>query len=498
MDILFNSTPSSHTNALVVGVFADNELSQAARDIDLQIHGNLMHAINASHFKGKPTDMLVITAPHGIDVDRIVVVGLGDKQKINELQLTNLGGQIYATLATTPDRAAEIILHDLVLPSMKSEEIAAHVGVGALLRSWRFDKYCTKKEDEKKPQLQQITFVTASPDDAQEKFDDLSAVVAGSFFMRDLASEPPNILYPESFAARVKELKSYGLKIEILTEKKMESLGMGALLGVAQGSIFSPRLVSIQWQGGEKGQKPVAFVGKGVTFDSGGISLKPSASMDEMKYDMCGAAVVAGLMQTLAKRKAKVNAVGVIGLVENMPSGTAQRPGDIVTSMSGQTIEILNTDAEGRLVLADALSYTQKEFDPKLIVNLATLTGAIIVSLGDEYAGLFSNNDELSQKLTDTGEKVGEKLWRFPLHKKYDKMLDTPVADMANITRKRGAGSITAAQFLQRFIENDLPWAHLDIAGVSWADKASPLAGKGATAFGVRLLDRMVKDYYEA
>ena len=498
MDILFASKPAAQTNALVVGIFSDNTLTKAAKDVDLQIHGSLQHALDASRFKGNAQDVLVLNAPHGLNIDRIIAVGLGKKDDIDESQLTDLGGRIYAHIAQTPDRVAEVRLDDLDLSKFSPEKVATHVALGACLRSWSFEKYHTKKKEDEKPKLRHMTFVTADSETATKTFDQEKHVLSGVYLTRELVSEPPNILYPDSFADRIKALKSSGLKIEILNEKKLKSLGMGALLGVGQGSIHPSLLAVIHWKGADKSTAPLAFVGKGVTFDTGGISIKPSAGMDEMKYDMGGAGVVVGLMQALASRKAKVNAIGVVGLVENMPGGAAQRPGDIVTSMSGQTIEVLNTDAEGRLVLADALHYTQKEFNPQLIVDLATLTGAIVISLGDEYAGLFSNDDKLSKHLEQAGDKVGEKVWRFPLHKNYDKMLDSPAADVQNITNKRGAGSITAAQFLQRFVEDDTPWAHLDIAGVTWADKDLPVAQKGATAFGVRLLDRMVKDNYES
>ena len=327
-------------------------------------------------------------------------------------------------------------------------------------------------------------------------------VADGVFFTRDLVSEPANVLYPVTLAKQAQTLSKLGIKVEVLNEAQMAKLGMGALLGVGQGSIRESRMVVMQWNGadkpakGKKAEAPIAFVGKGVTFDTGGISIKPSGGMEDMKWDMGGSGVVIGLMKALAGRKAKVNAVGVVGLVENMPGGNAQRPGDIVTSMSGQTIEVLNTDAEGRLVLADALWYTKERFKPKFMVNLATLTGAIIVCLGGEMAGLFSNNDRLSERLTEAGKKVDENLWRMPLGDAYDKMINSDAADMKNIGAGRGAGSTTAAQFLQRFVDKT-PWAHLDIAGVTWSKAEKPTVPKGGTGFGVRLLDRLVADYYE-
>ena len=323
------------------------------------------------------------------------------------------------------------------------------------------------------------------------------SIETGVNFTRDLVSEPPNVLYPKEYVNRLLKLKRYGIKVEVYNENKLKRLGMNSLLGVGRGSAKESFLVTLEWYGNKKNKKsPISFVGKGVCFDTGGISLKPAKFMEEMKYDMAGSAVVAGLIQSLAIRKAKVNAVGVVGLVENMPGGNAQRPGDIVRAYNGKTIEVLNTDAEGRLVLADALSFTEKKFKPKFIIDLATLTGAIIVALGEEYAGLFSNNDELSKKLSDAGEKVNEKVWRLPLHKNYDKLMDSTIADIQNINYSGGAGSITAAQFLQRFVEKT-PWAHLDIAGMAFSKKAANLNPGGATGFGVRLLNQLIEDYYE-
>ena len=377
--------------------------------------------------------------------------------------------------------------------------LAAHFAVGSRLCSYRFDKYRTKEKKEDKPKLARLNVQVAETAAARRLFSRLDSVAAGVFSTRDLVSEPANVIYPQTLAREARKLSKLGVRVEVFDEKKMKGLGFGALLGVGQGSAHPPRLVVMRWNGGPtqgNGARPIAFVGKGVTFDSGGISIKPSRGMEDMKWDMAGAGVVIGLMHALARRKAKVNVVGVVGLVENMPSATAQRPGDIVKSYSGQTIEVLNTDAEGRLVLADALWYCQKRFKPQFMVNLATLTGAIIVSLGAHHAGLFSNNDELAKRLTDAGLAVGEKLWRLPLDDAYDKMIDSKAADVQNISSGGGAGSITAAQFLQRFV-NKVPWAHLDIAGVSWSNKGSATVPIGGTGFGVRLLDRLVADYYE-
>ncbi|MBD1161694.1 leucyl aminopeptidase [Pelagibacterales bacterium SAG-MED15] len=362
---------------------------------------------------------------------------------------------------------------------------------GMELKSYEFNKYKTKKE------TADINIIIKSKILNKIKNNRFSSLLAGTNFTKDLVSEPGNILHPDEYAKRLLRLKKIGLKIKVYNEKELKKLGMGALLGVGQGSIRGSYLVTMEWNGKKSKSKPLAFVGKGVCFDTGGYSLKPARFMEDMTYDMAGSAAVVGLMKTLALRKAKINAVGVVGLVENMVSGNAQRPGDIVKSYSGKTIEVLNTDAEGRLVLADALTFTEKKFEPQFIVDLATLTGAIIVSLGSEYAGLFSNDDKLSKQLLEAGENVDEKLWRMPLHKNFDKLMNSKNADVQNINYVGGAGSTTAAQFLQRFILNKTPWAHLDIAGMAFSKYGGALNSSGATAYGVRLLNKLVEDYYE-
>jgi leucyl aminopeptidase len=379
--------------------------------------------------------------------------------------------------------------------SLSAAEIAANAAFGARLRSYRFDRYRTKEKAEEKPSLKKLVVSLDGHGDAKKAYQPLEAVAEGVFLTRDLASEPANIIYPETLAEQCKALSEHGIEVEVLGEKQMKKLGMGALLGVGQGSVRESQLVVMRWNGGAEGDAPLAFIGKGVTFDTGGISIKPAASMEDMKWDMGGSAVVIGLMKTLALRKAKANVVGVVGLVENMPDGNAQRPGDVVTTMSGQTVEVINTDAEGRLVLADALWYTQDRFKPQFMIDLATLTGAIIIALGDQYAGLFSNDDKLSDKLAAAGKAVGEGVWRMPVDDPYDKQIKSEIADMMNVGGREG-GSITAAMFLKRFV-NGVKWAHLDIAGVTWSKKDGPVTPKGATAFGVRLLDRLVADNYE-
>ena len=475
--------------AIVVGVLEKRKLPPTAADLDRQTSGAIGRAMKASRFEGRSRQFLDLPAPPGLPNHRIVLLGLGAEKAIDELAAQALGGAVIAHLNGIGETAATVFLDGLAA--------ADQFAFGARLRAYRFDKYRTQEKARDKPTLRGLTVTAAAPAAARRAFAGLDKVADGVVLTRDLVSEPANVTYPETLAKAARGLTRLGVKVEVLDEKRMKTLGMGALLGVAQGSDRPPRLVVMRWNGAAKSRtgKPIAFVGKGVTFDTGGISLKPPAGMGDMKWDMGGAGVVIGLMKALAGRKAKVDAVGVVGLVENMPSGTAQRPGDIVTSMSGQTIEVLNTDAEGRLVLADALWYTQDRFNPRLIVDLATLTGAIIVSLGSEYAGLMSNNDTLADRLAKAGTASGEKVWRLPLHDSYDKQINTDAADVKNIGN-REAGSITAAQFLQRFV-NKVPWAHLDIAGVTWSKKDAPTVPKGGTGFGVRLLDRFVADFYE-
>ena len=376
-------------------------------------------------------------------------------------------------------------------------DAAAKVALGVALRSWRYDLYRTRLKDKQKPTLDEVT-IFGDGGDAEERYRSRWApVVEGVALTRELVTEPANIIYPETFVERVKKsLEGTGVEIEILDRAAMEKLGMGALLGVAQGSVREARLLVLRWNGGQDGGQPVAFVGKGVTFDTGGISIKPAAGMEAMKWDMGGAGAVAGAMMALAKRKAKANVIGICGLVENMPGGNAQRPGDVVHTMSGQTVEVINTDAEGRLVLADAVAYVQRTYQPSTVIDLATLTGAILISLGHEFAGLFSNDEQLADKLMQAADESGDKLWRMPLAESFDRLLDSPIADMKNVGPREG-GSITAAQFIKRFIENGTKWAHLDIAGMAWSDKPSDTYDKGATGFGVRLLDQYVADNLE-
>lgn len=479
------------TAVLVVGVFRGGNSLEDGGALPAQEAKMVLAAKDASSFDGEfASSMPVILASEG---KTVLLIGLGEKSTtaLPDHKAMELGGAIYA-------RLEEIKASQAVIIAPQSME--SRLAYGAMLRSFNFNKYFNSKKSDHVSKVEKISLAVAGDVASVERdFALLKTEGESVFFTRSLVSEPANILYPEEYARRINdELSPLGVKVEILDEDRMKSEGMGALLGVGQGSSKKSCMVIMRWNGDPKSQDTLAFVGKGVTFDTGGVSLKPSKGMCDMKYDMAGSAAVAGLMRALAARKAQVNAVGVVGLVENALGGNAQRPGDIVTSMSGQTIEVLNTDAEGRLLLADALWYTQKTFSPKFIVDLATLTGAIVVALGEgEYAGLFSNDDTLSEQLLSSGKAAGERLWRMPIGDAYDKMIDSPVADMKNIaTDGRGADSITAAQFLQRFV-NNLPWAHLDIAGTAWNSSGSKIAPKGATGFGVMLLNKFVKQHHE-
>ena len=417
---------------------------------------------------------------------KIVLVSI--KKNIKTFDIENLGAELYGRVNYGKNSEYYLKFNSII---SKDKNFIGHFLHGFKLKSYEFNKYKSKKD------TRLITINVFGNNISSKNLLKFKALEEGTFYTRDLVSEPGNVLHPDEYAKRLRSLKQYGLKVNVYDNKKLKKMGMNALLGVGQGSVKGSYLVTVEWNGTKNNSKPLAFVGKGVCFDTGGYSLKPAKFMEDMTYDMAGSAVVVGLMKNLALRKAKINAVGVVGLVENMVSGNAQRPGDIVKSYSGKTIEILNTDAEGRLVLADALTFTEKKFKPQFIVDLATLTGAIIVSLGSEYAGLFSNNDKLSKQLVEAGEKVEEKLWRMPLHKNYDKLINSKNADMQNINYVGGAGSTTAAQFLQRFILNKTPWAHLDIAGMAFSKYGGALNSGGATGYGVRLLNQLIEDYYE-
>jgi leucyl aminopeptidase len=491
LEVAFAKPATPKSGALVLLIHEGEKPSGLWTVVDELTGGAVARAFEVAEFKGAKGKHCLILAP-GADLTRVLAIGLGKPAELSRKILEEAGGMIASTLARETAVA--------VAGGTLSAQHVAEVAGGAALRAYRFDRYRTKEKPEDKPKLEKLTMLTADTAKAKTAWASIEAVAKGVFLTRDLVSEPPNVLDPAEMAVRCQKLTELGLKVEVLGPKEMAKLGFGALLGVSQGSVKEPRMVVMHWHGasgtGRKSkEKPVVFVGKGVTFDTGGISIKPAAGMEDMKWDMAGAGTVVGLMAALAGRKAKVDAIGLVGLVENMPSGSAQRPGDVVTSYSGQTIEVINTDAEGRLVLADVLWYAQQKYDPKFMIDLATLTGAMIVALGHEYGGMFTNDDGLAQKLSAAGQAVGERVWRLPLDDSYDKLIRSDIADMKNIGG-RPAGSITAAQFLQRFV-NDKPWAHLDIAGMAWSGKDAPTSPKGATAYGVRLLDQLVADSYE-
>lgn len=484
MNFNFTNKRPQDADALIFAVEIDG---LAHVDFGLEHSDIIRAAAKTARFGGKVGEVFETFTSENGQVLRIVLTGIG-KGKGRDLEAA--GGLAVAKILSSGAK------HAAICSSGLDTEDLARMAFGAKLRSWRIDKYRTTLPEKQKPTLATITVLDQDLETAKD-WVDLSAVADGVALTRELVAEPANTIYPESFVARCEELKDMGVEFTILGWDEMEKLGMGALLGVSQGSERPPRLLAMKWDGTDgKQKKPLALVGKGVTFDTGGISLKPGAGMEEMKWDMGGAGAVAGTMKALAGRKAQAHVVGICGLVENMPDGKAQRPGDVVTSMQGQTIEVINTDAEGRLVLCDAMHWTQETFEPEIMIDLATLTGAMIISLGHEYAGVFSNDDDLAADLVDAGKDSGDPVWRLPIGPAYDKLINSPIADMKNVG-PRGAGSITAAQFLHRFVKEGVKWAHLDVAGMVWADKASPLWEKGATGYGVRLLNQYVADHFE-
>jgi len=480
----------------VLVVFCDDGLKfgQATSRALGSVSDLVARAAKAERFTGKSGSALELAVPEGLKVARLVVIGTGKPAELKANDFVKLGG---AAMGKLPASATEATIFAELPGGAMRPDRAADLAQGVALRAYAFDRYKTKrKDDDKPPASRKVTVAVADAAAARSAYARRGAVADGVLMARDLVNEPANVLYPEEFAWRASALRKVGCQVEILDVPKMRKLGMNALLGVGQGSAHDSRVVVMRWNGGRKGDAPVCFIGKGVCFDTGGISIKPAANMEDMKGDMAGAACVTGLMHALAARKARVNAVGVIGLVENMPDGKAQRPGDIVKSMSGQTIEIINTDAEGRLVLADAIWYCQDRFKPKFMVDLATLTGAIIIALGNDYAGCYANNDQLAERLTKAGEETGELVWRMPLSKEYDKLIDSKFADMKN-TGGRMGGAITAAQFIKRFVDDKTPWAHLDIAGTGFDSRQNEINKSWGSGWGVRLLDQLVADHYE-
>ena len=489
MEFVFATSIPDDADAILVAIEDGRALRPSAVPVDRQAGGAVSRAVATGRFSGKKDQILDIVAPAGLKADRIIALGVGSQEGLSTLDRQKLGG-------ATAAHCNKVGVRHIAIPTTDAEAVADFLH-GMTLRSYRFDKYRTTQKDSDLPTLAKVTLVADDTKAGAAKFAGLEAVAAGVRLTRDLVSEPANTLYPEEFARRAGELSSLGVDVEVLGEKKMAELGMGALLGVGQGSARDSQLVVMRWQGGSDSDPWLAVVGKGVTFDTGGISLKPGAGMEDMKFDMAGAGCVTGLMHALASRKARANVVGVIGCVENMPSANAQRPGDVVKTMSGQTIEVINTDAEGRLVLADALYYTVTRFKPKHVIDLATLTGAIVIALGNYQAGLFSNDDALADALRKAGAETGEELWRMPLGDRYDKDINSDIADMKNVGKAREAGSTAGAVLLQRFVEKT-PWAHLDIAGTAWTKSDEPLSPKGATGYGVRLLNRFIEEHYES
>jgi len=496
MKVKFSAFPKAFSGNVTALVAADRQLLASAEAFDAEFDGAIRRSIEGSRFTGGKGQVLTLLGQSG-EIGRLTLLGLGKPADLDARAAETLGGAVAADANAAGLKAVSVIVDPVKGSRLTAGEIAARIALGARLRNYRFDRYKTKDKPEQKLSLGEITVHVAEPAEARRAYQHLEPAVDAVFFTRDLVSEPANVLYPAEFARRARELGKLGVKVEILGEAQMKKLGMHALLGVGQGSERESQLLVMRWMNGPRTQKPIALIGKGVCFDTGGISLKPAGGMEDMKWDMGGAGAVVGAMRLLAGRKARANVVAVCALVENMPDGNAQRPGDVVKSMSGQTIEVINTDAEGRLILCDAMWYAQEKFKPQAMVELSTLTGAIIVSLGHERAGLFSNDTDLSSKLRAAGSAIGEKLWRMPLGPKYDKLIDSDIADMKNVGGGRDGGSITAAQFLQRFVQDGVAWAHLDIAGVAWSSKGDSTAPKGATAFGVRLLDAWIAENYE-
>jgi len=492
MQITFAQHDVPKKGAIIVLVKENNELAESAKQLDEKLEGAISRAIKTSTFKGKRGQTLILRQQ--LSYELIVVMGIGKPEEMSGWQVTDMGATIYAAVSKYQGAEVSVVVDEITDSALT---YASQLAYGVRLKDYRFEKYKTKKKEEGGENHNlKIKFLVRSPKKAEDKFLSLANVADGVFLARDLVNEPPNYLYPESFMEEAKKLKKVGVKITVLDEKQLEKIGFGAVLAVSQGSARKPYVVVMEYKGGSSAQKPVAFVGKGVTFDTGGINLKPTAGMEEMKMDMAGAAAVVGAMHALAARKAKANVIGIIGLVENMPSSTAQRPSDIVTTLSGKKVEQLNTDAEGRLVLCDCIWYVQEKYKVKTVIDLATLTGAILVALGEDIGGYFCNDDTLAEQLYGSGQRSGDRIWRMPLDEVYDKMLESNIADFKTIGA-RWAGSITAAQYLGRFIKDGVSWSHIDIAGTAWSKKVAGVTPKGGTGFGVRLLDQWVRDTLE-
>jgi leucyl aminopeptidase len=500
MQIAFAPLTLPASGTWVVPAAADGTLGPTGAELDRRAGGTLLRALKDWGDELKRGDTIELRYPAGLELERVLLLSLGKPEDASRFHLEGVGGSLAAKLRALRVRQADVVAEAPGGFETTPSELAIDLATGACLRAYRFDKYRTAKPTDEEPndEVAELTLHLTESTAAEAAWRAAAAVIAGVTHGRDLVSEPANVLSPEAFADACRDLGSaLGLEVEVHDRAALERLGMRALLGVSQGSVREPRVATLRWSGGTADEPPVALVGKGVCFDSGGLSLKPASGMEEMKWDMGGAAAVFGAMKALAGRKARANVVGVLGLTENMPSGTAQRPGDVVTSMAGLTIEVVNTDAEGRLVLADVLHYAKEHFKPKAIVDLATLTGAIVVALGHEQAGLFTPDDELAGRVQAAGAAVGERVWRMPLGDDYAKHIKSDIADIKNVGRARQAGATAGAVFLQRFV-GDVPWAHIDIAGTAWSKEDRPLGPKGATGFGIRLLDRLITDNYES
>jgi leucyl aminopeptidase len=486
---------------VIFAVYDGKKLGKTALEHDKKLDGLLANTLeNANRFKGKKGEVMTLISPAGSMLSHIVLLGMGDPAKLDTLAAQELGAGLVGLINSLGEKSALLVADSAEGVALSEEALAANIGFGTCLKSYRFDKYRTTLKPEDKPTAERLAIATPVAKEALALYGRLEKVADGVFFTRDLVSEPPNVLYPATMAdAARSQLADLGVEVEVLGEAEMKKLGMNTLLAVGQGSEKESKLVVMKYygQGKTKAGDPVVLVGKGVTFDTGGISIKPADGMWDMKYDMGGAGAVLGTMMALAGRKAKATVFGVIACVENMPDGKAQRPGDIVTSMSGQTVEVLNTDAEGRLILADALWYAQDKFKPKVVVDLATLTGAIVVALGTHFAGLYASTQSLADQLLTASKATGERLWQMPLDPVYDKEMESDVADIKNISGGRGGGSPNAASFLRKFIKPGTEWAHLDIAGTAWANKDQGVTPKGAVGFGVRLLDQWIADNHE-
>ncbi|MCM2343147.1 MAG: leucyl aminopeptidase [Alphaproteobacteria bacterium] len=500
--VSFSSVAKAKAQTAIILVGEGGQLFDQGRALDKETKGAISHFIKTSHvFTGKAGQIGALPGPQKHRFHRLVLLGIGKPDKLGIDEIAALGGRFQASFATMKVDSAQLQGDGFkAFTAVRPEQAAAHFAAGLALRSYSFEKYKTKEKQDKAAKPCKIEIVLPAATKATALYKHQKAVTAGVFLARDLVNEPPNILYPASFASRVRsELVPLGVKVEVLDEKKMTQLGFKAHLAVGQGSIRPPRVVVLHWAGGRsKTTKPVAFVGKGVTFDTGGINLKPSDGMADMKMDMGGAAAVVGLFKALALRNAKINAVGIIGLAENMPSDRSYRPSDVIGSLSGKTIEVLNTDAEGRLVLADALTYIQKKHDPRFVIDLATLTGAIMIALGHEYGGAFVNDDKLWGQMEAASKVTGEKLWRMPLDEAFKNSMKGSISDVQNLsTMGRYGGACSAAGFLSHFIDDKRVWAHMDIAGTAWVNKDLPLAPRHATGFGVRVLNQLLTDHYE-